>query len=39
MVKRDDPDPEVISCCGPFMPEIEEEWLRFVEDCPVSSVT
>jgi hypothetical protein len=39
-VAKDDPDPKAISCYGLFLPELEETWLRFVDDGrPVSGVT
>src|SRR5215210_6898393 len=38
-VAKDDPDPKAISCYGLYLPELEETWLRFVDDRPVSGIT
>jgi len=38
-VAKDDPDPKAISCYGLYLPELDDTWLRFVDDRPVSSIT
>ena len=38
-VAEDDPGPKAISCYGPFLPETDETWLRFVDGRPVSGIT
>jgi hypothetical protein len=38
-VAKDDPDAKAISCYGPYMPELKQSWLRFVDDRPVSAIT
>jgi DDE superfamily endonuclease len=38
-VAKDDPDPKAISCYGLYLPELEQTWLRLVDDRPVSGVT
>ena len=38
-VAKDDPDPKAICCYGPYLPELDQTWLRFVDGRPVSSVT
>ncbi len=35
-----DPEPKAVSSCyGPYLPEIGDTWLRFVDGRPVSSIT
>ena len=36
---KDDPEPKAISCCGLYLPGLDETWLRFVDGRPVSSIT
>jgi hypothetical protein len=38
-VEKNDPDPKAISCYGLYVPELDEVWLRFVDDRPVSGIT
>jgi hypothetical protein len=38
-VAKDDPEPKAISCYGLYVPQLDETWLRFVEEGPVSSIT
>jgi len=38
-VSKDDPDPKALSCYGLFLPELEQMWLRFVNDRPVSGIS
>jgi hypothetical protein len=38
-VAKDDPDPKAISCYGLYMPELEQSWVRFVDDRPLSAIT
>jgi len=38
-VAKDDPDPKAVSCYGLYLPELEKEWLRFVDGHPVSGIT
>jgi hypothetical protein len=37
--KKDDPDPKALSCCGLYLPESGQTWLRFVDGRPVSAIT
>ena len=37
-VAKDDPEPKAISCYGLYVPQLDERWLRFVEERPVSSI-
>ena len=38
-VAKDDPDPKAISFYGLYMPELEQTWVRFVDDRPLSAIT
>jgi len=38
-VEKDDPDPKAISCCGLYIAELKDAWLRFVDGRPVSGIT
>jgi transposase len=38
-IAKDDPEPKAISCYGLYVPQLDETWLRFVEERPVSSIT
>jgi hypothetical protein len=33
-IAKDDPEPKVISCYGLYVPQLDERWLRFVEERP-----
>jgi hypothetical protein len=33
-VAKDDPEPKAISCYGLYVPQLDERWLRFVEERP-----
>jgi hypothetical protein len=37
-VAKDDPEPKAISCYGLYVPQLDERWLRFVEERPVNSI-
>jgi DDE superfamily endonuclease len=38
--RKDDPESKALSSCyGPYTPELEEGWLRFVDERPVSAIT
>jgi hypothetical protein len=37
-VAKDDPEPKAISCYGLYVPQLDERWLRFVEERPVHSI-
>jgi hypothetical protein len=34
--RKDDPDPKALSCYGPYVPELRETWLRFVDGRPLT---
>lgn len=36
---KDDSEPKPISCYGLYLPELEQTWLRSVDDRPVSAIT
>jgi hypothetical protein len=38
-VAKDDLEPKAISCYEPYLPEIDQTWLRFVDGRPVNSIT
>jgi len=38
-VAKDDPDPKAISCYGLYLPQLDQTWIRFVDERPVSSIT
>jgi DDE superfamily endonuclease len=38
-VARTNPDPKALACYGLWLPELQEVWLRFVDDRPVSALT
>ncbi len=38
-VAKDDPEPKAVSCYVLYVPQLDETWLRFVEERPVSSIT
>jgi DDE superfamily endonuclease len=38
-VAKDDPDPKAVACYGLLRPDLDQVWLRFVAERPVSSVT
>ena len=36
---KDDPEPKAVSCYGPYLPELDQTWPRFVDGRPVSGTT
>jgi hypothetical protein len=38
-VAKDDLEPKAISCYEPYLPEIDQTWLRYVDGRPVNSIT